>query len=298
MEHLECMITGDPRGKSVTVCAAAITKSTVVAASDRMLTSGTGDIEFEPSIAKLHKLQDNVCIMIAGDITLQTDILYRVPETLPTVPGISWSVKEVAEAYYRAFQESRMKICERAILHPLGLDSAADLYLKGDLGTRLASDMLNYKVPHIEAIIAGYDTSGPHIYQVSNNGVTCQDWVGFASIGAGCGHANSQFMFAGHNRNCAIPETLMLVYSAKKRAEVAPGVGSATDMFFIDPPGKYYEVGEHVLNRLELCYQGIRKSAEDAREAANGEINKFIAEIQSVPDTDVDQSSNLDSFPA
>jgi len=84
----------------------------------------------------------------------------------------------------------------------------------------------------------------------------------------------------------------MLVYSAKKRAEVAPGVGSDTDMFFIDPPGTYFEIGEHVLNKLEDCYQGITKSADDSRKAANGEINKFIAEIQAtaVPDAESDTS--------
>jgi 20S proteasome alpha/beta subunit len=265
----------------VTVCAAAITHSTIIGASDRMLTSGTGDIEFEPSISKLHKFQDNICIMIAGDITLQTEILYRVISTFPLIPGTALEVKEVAEAYYKAFQESRAKMAERTILNPLGLESAADIFLRGELGARLASDLLNYKVPFIEAIVTGIDTSGPHIYQVNNNGVTCQDWVGFASIGGGAGHANSQFMFAGHNRKCLIPETLMLVYSAKKRAEIAPGVGSDTDMFFIDPPGTYYEVGEHVLEKLERCYQEIRESADGARRAANAEINRFIAEIQS-----------------
>jgi 20S proteasome alpha/beta subunit len=277
----------------VTVCAAAITKGTVVGASDRMLTSGTGDIEFEPSISKLHPLHDNICIMIAGDITLQTEILYKVVDSLPSIPEIDWAVRDVAEAYYRAFQEARTKMAEGAILSPLGLDSASDVFLRGDLGMRLASDLLNFKVPFIEAIVTGYDTSGPHIYVVNNNGVTCHDWVGFASIGGGSGHANSQFMFAGHNRNCTIPETLMLVYSAKKRAEVAPGVGSDTDMFFIDPPGKYYDVGDHVLKKLEDCYQGIRKSADDARRAANGEINKFIEEIQTAAlNTDAESASS------
>lgn len=280
----------------MTVCAAAITRSTVIGASDRMLTSGTGDIEFEPSISKIHKFQENICIMIAGDITLQTEILYRVMATFPTLPEIKWEVKEIAEAYYKAFQESRAKMAERAILNPVGLESAADVFLRGDLGMRLASDLLNFKVPFIEAIVTGYDTSGAHIYQINNNGVACQDWVGFASIGGGAGHSNSQFMFAGHNRSCAIPETLMLVYSAKKRAEIAPGVGSETDMFFIDPPGKCFDVGEHVLDKLEHCYQGIRKSADDARKAANGEINKFIAEIQAtVTPNDESDSSSSDS---
>ena len=55
--------------------------------------------------------------------------------------------------------------------------------------------------------------------------VACYDMIGFAAIGIGGWHAQSRFMFAKHTRRSPQPETLLLTYSAKKQAEVAPGVG-------------------------------------------------------------------------
>jgi hypothetical protein len=145
----------------MTVCAAAISVSSIIGASDRMLTSGTGDIEFEPQTAKLHRINENICLMIAGDVTLQTEILYSVNESIPPIPGITWKVQEVAEAYFKAYQAVRKRRAEWAILHPLGLESASDVFLRGDLGARVASDLLNFKVPPIEALITGLDDSAP-----------------------------------------------------------------------------------------------------------------------------------------
>jgi hypothetical protein len=263
-----------------------------------MLTSGLGDIEFEPQIAKLHRIGENICLMIAGDVTLQTEILYRVNESIPTLPGIAWRVQEVAEAYFKAYQEVHRRRAEWAILNPLGIESASDLFLRGDIGMRIASDLLNFKVPQVEALITGYDESGAHIYQVNNQGITCQDWVGFASIGVGATHANSQFMFAGHTRQRHLPETLMLVYGAKKRAEVAPGVGTTTDMFLIEPPGKYFDIGTHVIDQLDGCYQGLTTAADKAREDANGKITEYIQTIISTPEPVSNTGSAENSLPA
>jgi hypothetical protein len=106
-------------------------------------------------------------------------------------------------------------------------------------------------------------------------------------------------MFAGHTRQRLLPETLMLVYSAKKRAEVAPGVGTATDMFLIEPPGKYFDVGTHVLDQLDGCYKGLRTSADKAMEEANGKITEYIKTILSSPDpTGDDADKHADSSTA
>jgi hypothetical protein len=129
----------------------------------------------------------------------------------------------------------------------------------------------------------GIDHSGPHIYVVRNSDVSCQDPVGFAAIGAGHWHAESQFMFAGHVRLRPFPETLLLVYSAKKRAEVAPGVGAETDMFMIGPViGSHTPIGHHVLQHLDGIYQDSRAQeiaiGNKARERAAEYVSQIIAE--------------------
>ena len=87
-------------------------------------------------------------------------------------------------------------------------------------------------------------------------------------------------MFAGHTRLKSFPETLLLVYSAKKRAEVAPGVGEATDMFMIGPRlGSYTEVGDHVLTRLKKIYIDELKREQKAASKAKESVNKYVEEL-------------------
>src|SRR6202040_4052952 len=73
----------------------------------------------------------------------------------------------------------------------------------------LTSAIVNFDMPEIEAIVTGIDDTGAHIYVVTNSAVACRDAIGFAAIGIGYWHANSQFMFAGHNRMRPLPETLL-----------------------------------------------------------------------------------------
>jgi len=117
----------------------------------------------------------------------------------------------------------------KQILTPLGLNRTSYLdrqqQLSSELVIQIADKLMKYESPRVQAIVMGVDTSGGHIYICDNGTITCQDAVGFASIGIGYWHANSQFMFAGHTKHKPMPETLLMTYFAKKKAEVAPGVG-------------------------------------------------------------------------
>jgi len=52
----------------------------------------------------------------------------------------------------------------------------------------------------VAAIICGMDKDGAHIYVARNSQIENRDWIGFAAIGAGDWHSNSQFMLAKHTR--------------------------------------------------------------------------------------------------
>jgi hypothetical protein len=135
-------------------------------------------------------------------------------------------------------------------------------------------------MPAIEAIVSGVDGIGAHIYVVNNSEVTCRDAIGFAAIGAGYWHANSQFMFAGHNRNRPLAETLLLTYAAKRRAEVAPGVGIGTDMFSIGPtPGTYAAIIEPIIKDVDEIYKRTRARAAQSIEESNKEVTKYVEQL-------------------
>lgn len=142
---------------------------------------------------------------------------------------------------------------------------------------QLSREIIAFDIAPIEAIVMGLDQSGAHLYAIDNRGTTCQDWVGFTSIGAGYWHANSQLMFAGHVKTRQLAETTMLVYTAKRRAEVAPGVGEETDMVVIGPAlGEQGPVGVPLLDLLSSTYNQVQLQAEKVRLNANQKIDEYL----------------------
>jgi hypothetical protein len=119
---------------------------------------------------------------------------------------------------------------------------------------------------------------GTHLFVVRGAEIECLDVVSFAAIGAGDWHANSQFMFAKHNYNRPFSETLFATYVAKKRAEVAPGVGQATDMFMVGPLlGQCaYPLHPHINDKLEELYKEAISGVLNLATDINGKVKEFI----------------------
>jgi hypothetical protein len=275
------------KGLPVTVCVAAICdQNLIVGASDRMLTSA--DVQFEPSQTKLWFLSNSVAVMYAGDAFLQSDILQLVYEEIGkriVANPTTWiKIRDVAELYSQYYCQARLKMAEKEILAPLGLTNQTFIdkqrEMDSNLVRQLAEEILNFTAPDVEAIFTGIDAGGAHIYVVRNERVTCRDFAGFAAIGVGAWHANSQLMFGGHTKWKPFPETLFLVYNAKKRAEVAPGVGSVTDMFMIGPAlGSYTFIDRNHINRLESIYYDRQAAEQTANIESIQRTTQYVEEI-------------------
>jgi len=279
-------ISRPKRRCSVTVCIAAICEGNMIfGASDRMLTSG--DIEFEPMQQKIYQMTTSMAIMAAGDASLQTEILAKVgsdvSQRIESDPGKWWLIQDVADLYSRYHTEVRLKRSEAAILAPLGLNRSTFIekqqQMAPSLVSQIAQQMINFEIPKVETIITGVDPTGAHIYVAEDGDITCEDVVGFASIGVGRWHANSQFMFAGHTKYSSLPRTAYLTFSAKRRAEVAPGVGVGTDMFIVTSLGGYTSVGSHVLEALDKTYKSNQKGINKSSKKAEDEFAKYLEKL-------------------
>ena len=196
----------------MTVCIAAICGSGyVIGAADRMLTAG--DIQFQPAQSKVQQITSSVVLMMAGDASLQGEIVQRVlkdvTKRVVDDPENWWMVGDVADLYYEYCTQTSLKKAEGELLAPLGLT------VESFYSQQIATELINYDMPDVGCICCGIDPSGPHIYIVDKQGVRCQDLVGFASVGVGMWHSNSQLMFVGHTRLKPPAETLLSVYSAK-----------------------------------------------------------------------------------
>ena len=269
----------------MTVCIAAICEGiTIYGASDRMIT--VGDVtEYEPPTSKIVGLTSSIVAMMAGDMGLQSEIMRElqdfVNDRVARKPDEWLRVKDVVEWYVFYYLQAKLKRAENEVLIPLGLNRHTYLKEHPDLVAKLAKELINYEMPGVETIITGIDThGGPHIYVTDGVNIRCSDSSGFAAVGTGAWHASSQFMLARHGFNSPMPETLLRVYVAKKRAETAPGVGKDTDMFFIGPKiGASSTIRADILVKLDKIYGKLIQGEKRTLKNAETEMKSHVRRI-------------------
>lgn len=221
----------------MTVCIASISKDNLILGiADRLVTAT--DIEFEPSFAKIFPFTTSTFLMTSDeDASLSAEIyhdcLNKVTQLVVNDPANWLNVALVVDMYLESRNEAKRKRAERDILLPLGLNShtfiSRQSEMNADFITAIANQLMNYRLPRVSSIICGMDKSGPHIYVIHDNDSECYDDIGFAAIGIGSSYANSQFMQYRHSRLSSTADTIFTTYLAKKRAEIAPGVGIEFD---------------------------------------------------------------------
>ena len=270
----------------MTVCVAAISDNAwIIAASDRMLTSG--DVQFQPPQRKVFHINDSIIGLVAGDFALQTELFLMVYGAIAKAQkqqkdqNTPATVKWIADCYAWAYENVHRKRGSQMILAPLGLTTETFLTKQKDMAPslveKLTNQLIKFDLPETETIICGIDQFGPHIYVAEDGAVRCEDSVGFAAIGAGYWHAQSQLMFAGYTRLTPMSKALYQVYAAKKRAETAPGVGTFTDMHYIGP--NYISVRDDLVESIDQAYQRVRDGTEALRASAETEVDSYVKKI-------------------
>jgi hypothetical protein len=218
--------------------------------------------------------------------------------------------------YSDAFQAARLRHSEAAILGPLGLTCESLIDQMNNLSPEVVDNLVRqmatwqFTEQH-SALIVGVDMDGfqnpnpaeprvnyGHIYLALDADITCQDRVGFAAIGIGASHAESQFMFAGYDKKWTFPKVLLLAHAAKKRAEASPGVGKATDLFSIGPNlGSYSGIDEQVLRELDDNYRETQKRVERAARKSEQRMMAFDKELSEKFATAQQQKADSSSTP-
>ncbi len=276
----------------MTVCLAAICQwlnvPIVVGCSDRMLTSG--DIQFQPPASKIYGITKSIYALVAGDAGVHSEVFPKVAERvnalIQTKPKEWVKVETVASFYGEEVLNYKKRTLSRLVLEPLGLTWSTFITRQKDFSPEWLDDishkMLELKAEH-RVLIAGLDATGAHIWIVDGQGKpSCADKVGFAAIGIGKRHAESEFMFTKHTPSSGFPETLLRIYAAKKRAEVAPGVGDATDLVVVpNLGGGNIMIDEELqggLPQLAATYRSMIEEQEEAKERANKIMADFFEE--------------------
>jgi hypothetical protein len=244
--------------------------------SDRMLT--IGDLEYErPWRSKVIGLApaNAVCLGSGDTQTLRTlaDMTHRqVHQDNPgEVPPSSIRVSEVARTYAQQFTTLRRHRADQLHLAPRGLTIGSFINeapnLAEGLGDKMASERLG-----VTAIIAGMDSEGPHIYTVGGGDAQWREMAyetycnspGFTAIGTGASPLMSHFMSHNFDVEWGFWETLLLLYSGKKKAEAAAGVGPATDITTFSERGSGL-LSVAFIERLDRYYREIEDAAHRKR---------------------------------
>ena len=235
-----------------------------VVAADRMVTLG-GFIEFEHTVSKMAYPTKYAVAMIAGDSLLGTRLARSVAaEFIGASPGVGVIAERLASRYL----EMRRSELEHQILNPRGLDLpsfyGAHQGLNPQVTMMLDQQMANFNLG-IELLVAGVDGEGAHIFSVDNPGQPehQHDVIGYGAIGSGGIHALQAMIAFRHSPATQLRETIFQVYAAKRRAEVAPGVGLDTDMAIIVEGGIRF-LDDDTLAKLKELYDNHGRSSERA----------------------------------
>lgn len=252
----------------MTVCIAAICDSgkAIVVCADRMFTNPGLSVEFETDEQKIEVLAERCVALPAGNSVFASEILDRVRRRLGGNPTPAFDqVAAFVREEYEAVRAS--KYYDMQVFPMLGVDFAKHrnvgmplpVYLEKQPGVFQQIMMMAQQFNlGTEFLIAGVDDGGAHLSHIGNPGVISQlQKLGHAAIGSGGIHALTRLSLVAQHRARSLSETLADVYSAKRAAEVAPGVGDATDMAVIDVSRVVWQCPREVIDELEKIHRSM-----------------------------------------
>ena len=257
----------------MTICIAANCADGIVVTSDRMISAPFLALEFDHPTSKIEAISNTCVVLTAGDALATDDIL---------IGGMSMAdqlqnplIRDLADHLRIQFVSARRRLIDQRILEPHGF-SFVSFYQEGginrlppDLAVMLANDIQQFRLG-VSMIVSGVDRSGPHIFAIEDPGVcTCYDRLGYQAIGSGAPHALRTLVENIQHRQIPIEQTLFNVYTAKRAAEVAPGVGTTTDIWVIDSTG-VHEQREEVKDQLGKLH--------DLRNSQNEQVTHEIVQ--------------------
>jgi hypothetical protein len=228
-------------------------KKRIILISDRMVSTSDESLAFEHE-SKCAFLSTNAMILTAGTIhepeiieDTKCDIKGRMP------------IRKIAENLTRNYRKIRRQRIEQTILERVGICSYDEFHEKQkilhDVVVQDISDDIKKYTLGVYFILAGVDQDGRgHLYRIANPGTYDSfDELGFCCIGNGDRHAEPVFAFYGFSPKLSLEKALSIGFEAKKRSEMAGGVGKETDIWIIEK-NAIYKTSDGTVKELEATH--------------------------------------------
>ncbi len=241
----------------MTVCIAGLANNdkAVILASDKMITKQMPPIEFEHDIEKIVQVFPNFYVLIAGTVNNAVDIIDRAKIKIKENDNYSTKFDKFRQVY----TDYRREKIENVILATQGFSSIADFQqrqntLSKEIVMSIQNLIANANLQTLMILVA---TENHKCYvKVINHPGDLINPLEYAVIGSGDLHATQSLISAKYKKSEDVDTATYLVFEAKKRAEVTPGVGTLTDMIVL------YFNEENILVSKKLTDEELKKLDE------------------------------------
>lgn len=249
----------------MTICISLICdENTLIVSSDKKITATYPPIEFEQEKTKLEELSSTCIALTAGDALDHIDLFREVKSEIKSLikPEISLIVEKIKDSFVKL----RRKRGEELYLKPLSLSFETFYAGLKSLPPEITFPILKrieQENVELHILVCGLDEGGPHIYRIFDPGISkCFDSLGFNAVGSGEMHAISYMISKKCSPSMKLNEAVYNLFVAKKKAEVAPGVGESTSIAIINKKGITY-LNETQLSILSETYKRGESSTEE-----------------------------------
>ena len=225
----------------------------VIALSDRMVSTGDMTLAFEHPRMKALPISQKAIVLTAGTVH-EPDLIRLAKERARGKDRIL----DIAEILKEVYQDIRERHVIDEILRPqAGIRSFAEWHAKQrSLHDGIVVD-LNHAISTYELglslILAGVDDTG-HLIRIGDPGIyRSYDALSYCCIGMGDRHSDNVFAWYKYSQALPLSEALYIAFEGKKRAEMAGGVGQATDIIVIGVNG-IQQIKAETIKTLEEIY--------------------------------------------
>lgn len=236
----------------------------VVTVSDRMVSTLDMTLTFEPEDMKARPITDRSVVLTAGTVH-EPDLLIEATEKARGKERVT----EIADVLKEIYATLRTRRIEDEILRPLvGIRTFAEYHQKqSGLHDSVVMDT-NERIRRYDLgltlVLAGIDDRGQgHVIVIGNPGTWRSfDFLGYCCQGIGDRHADNVFAWYGYTQSIALNEALYIAFEAKKKAQMAGGVGRATDILVLGRGKGIEVVSQETIRRLEAIYDERESRAQ------------------------------------
>ncbi|MCL0057601.1 hypothetical protein M1N58_00150 [Dehalococcoidales bacterium] len=259
----------------MTICIVALCdeRQQALAVSDRMITAS--DVEFEQDASsKIEELTSNCVALTSGSALAHTELFDITLAELIGKPKPP--IQEIVNVLKSKYADLRLKKAEEQFFKPLGITVSDFLKnqqsLHSTMVARLSRSLEEATYGGgggLQVLLAGVDSAGAHVYYIADPGASeCFDALGFCAIGSGRRHAESRLIAMGYVPSWPLKKVVYALYDAKKKAEIAPGVGARfTDIAVITKNQEIKHLGTGDLSELQQVYE-VAVQGEHLRQAS------------------------------